>query len=167
MSRGARRAGMWSPSVCLLWCLLKNTKGCLWFWIASGSGEQYWENSITSMMAMDYCHWKCCCLKWHDWALSPRAGQPRGFRQVVALFVLLSVDISWTWVGKHFLRGRVGTLYFDSDPFPPSFSSNNKNVQFLPECILQPSMGWLRSQPQSVNNVPNNYVTVMSPTWES
>lgn len=80
----------------------------------------------------------------------PESGAALGLLQVVALFVSLTVDIGWKRVGKHFLEG--GWEHVILIVNPPCL--------FLPECILWPSNGRPHSQPPSVNNVPNNYVTV-------
>lgn len=100
--------------------------------------------------------------------IGPRAQErvtPEATAGCCSFFVSLSVDIGETRVGKHFLEGGgrwVGMRYFDSDPSSPFFflAQTTKTSNFLPECILQPSMGRLHSQPLGVNNVPNNYVTV-------
>lgn len=86
----------------------------------------------------------------------PKNGATLRLRQVVALFVLLSVDITWTWVGKHFLEG--GWEHIILIMTPPFAQMTKRPISA--GVYSSAKHGRLYSQPQSVHNVPNNYVTV-------
>lgn len=123
-------------TVCLVWCLPRNTKECLLFWVASGHGEKYWKTPLQN--------WSWWIIVnespavWNDtiWAPSPRLGQPWGHNRLL-LFLFCSVLTSARHAGQAFPWGRAGMHYFDSNP---SLLLKWQNVQFLLECILQPSM---------------------------
>lgn len=86
----------------------------------------------------------------------PKSRAALRLRQVVALFVLLSVDITWTWVGKHFLEG--GWEHIILIVTPPFAQMTKRPISA--GVYSSAKHGRLHSQPQSVHNVPNNYVTV-------
>lgn len=130
-------------TVCLVLCLLKNMKGCLLFWVASGHGQQYWKNIITSLITVDYCQWKC--LKWCDFGPWAQEWGSPGAMTGCCSFCFAQCWHQWDTGGQVFPTGRVGMHYFDSDP---SLLLKWQNVQFLLECILQPSMaGSIHSHP--------------------
>lgn len=87
----------------------------------------------------------------------PWSGATPRLRQVVTLFVPLSVDISRTRVGKHFLEGGWERIILI---VTPPFRSNDKTSDFSAAVYSSAKHGRPHSQPPSVNNVPNNYVTV-------
>lgn len=123
-----------------------NVLGCKRTW------KEILKDTIIDLTMVDYCHWKSRCLKWHDLGSKPKLEAALGPQQFVAFFVLLSVDIHRTWVDKHFLEGRQESIILI---VAPPFCSNEKNAQFLPECILQPSM---------VGRIHNHWVLIMCQT---
>lgn len=81
----SRRAGgenVVTFTVCLVWCLFRNTN-------AYGLG-------LRAILAA--CCWKRCCLKQHDDAPSPRVGQPWGYCRLLLFLsrsLLTSVGNGW------------------------------------------------------------------------
>lgn len=115
------------------------------------------ESTITSVMTVDYCHWKYCHLKWHDRALSQRAGL---WWRVAPCYLLA---LRWHRVDNHFLEW-VGAHYFDSSPscflLKPPISAG--------ECILQPSMGGcIHSQRVLIMCAKQLCHSLWPPMWES
>lgn len=97
---------------------------------------------------------------WSDEILGPEPmSEPAtGLGWGVALFVLLSVDLSRTWAGKHFIKGSCSWECIILIMTPP-FCSNDTTSSFCWNVFF--SQTWqLHSQPPGVNNMPNNYVTV-------
>lgn len=62
--------------------------------------------------------------------------------------------------GQAFPTGRVGTHYFDSNPPPPLPFVQTTKRPISAGVQASAKHDDLHSQPASVNNVPNNYVTV-------
>lgn len=131
--------------------VLKDAYGWDWEWI----WRAILKNTIKTMMTAD-CHWKGCWSKITWLGPEPKSGATPRLRQVVALFVLPSVDISWTWVGKHFLEG--GWEHIILIVTPPFAQMTKRPISA--GVYSSAKHGRPHSQPRSVNNVPNNYVTV-------
>ena len=116
-------------------------------------GVQYWKNTFTNPIRVDYFQSKCCFLKWSDWAPSQRSRQPWGQDWLL-------LPLSWsgfTLGGDPFPTEWVGMHYFDSSspPFPQTTKPPYSTGVYSPANHGRP-----HSQPPRVNNVPNNYVTV-------
>lgn len=82
-----------SPPPLFVWCLFKNSN-------AYGLGWREVLKNTRSSMSLNAPLSKTTWL-----GFEPERGTSLRLPQVVALFVLLSVDISRTRVGKHFLEG--------------------------------------------------------------
>lgn len=124
---------------------------CKWTWRA------ILKNTITSTMTADYCHWKMLLSKMTRLGPKPKSGAAPRLRQVVALFVLLSADISRTRVGRYFLEGGWERIILI---VTPPFLHKWQKRPISAGVYSSAKHGRLYSQPPSVNNVPNNYVTV-------
>lgn len=77
-------------------------------------------------------------------------------------FVLcfVSVEISGLRVGKHFLQGGWERIILTVTPPPPLPFVQTTKRPISAGVQASAEHGDLHSQPASVNNVPNNYVTV-------
>lgn len=127
ISKGVRKDNVNTFAVCVAWLLFSNSNAydLEWRVVFENTTASMSLNAPLSIMTL-------ACI-----GFEPKSGAALKLPQVVALFVLLSVDISRTRVGKHFLEGGWERIILIVTP--PCLS--DKTFQFLLECILQPSMG--------------------------